>query len=344
MERAFGLSKDEEDHATSLFENSIVIDCHLDSVLTREYIGRMIQAGLTSVNLDGGGTDEINEKIDVIKTNSKYLLGPITSVDEIYKAKKHGKIAIFLGAEDAEKTLEPDDEYLYPKNLRTLHRHGLKIIQPCYNNGNRFATGCSESYDEGLREDGLKLMDELNRLNIIVDCSHVSMNTTLDVCEQANLVVATHSNSRAVCENPRNRTDEEIKAITEKGGIIGMVSFPTFVKWMDSSKGERPRAEDLLDHIEHIDKVVGIQCIGIGLDLVEGTEILGPFPDGGGLTKWPDLYGQPGPNGMYRYARGFDSVEGLINMSKGLVSRGYSDEEIRGVLGENWIRIFRKAW
>jgi len=344
MKKIIELSKDEKEHALELYRKSVVIDCHLDSALTDEYLQKMLESGVTAANLDGGSIDWIAEKYSVIEQHSDILVGPVTTVREVLKAKEDGKIAVFLGSESAEEVLNSRERRPNLDKLQLFHNLGLRIIQPCYNNRNVFADGCAEKSNGGLSNAGHELVDMMNKLDLIVDCSHVGVKTTLDVCDSANFVVSTHSDARAVCDNPRNRTDEEIKAIAEKDGVLGMVAFPTFVKWTDAEKDEWPHVEDLLDHIDYIDKLVGVKHVGIGLDLVEGTPILGPFSPGQGLSRWPELYGKPGFDGLIRYTEGVDSISELPNFSKGLVARGYSDSEVAGVLGENWLRVFRKAW
>ena len=304
----------------------------------------MLDSGVTATNLDGGSIERIADICNVINKHSDILLGPISTVREILRAKKEGKIAVFFGAESAEEVLDSRERKVNLEHLSLFYKLGLRIVQPSYNNRNVFADGCAEMANGGLSIQGLELVERMNKLNMIVDCSHVGVKTTLDVCEHAKFVVSTHSNARAVCDNVRNRTDEEIKAIAEKDGVLGIVSFPTFVKWTETEKDKWPHIEDLLDHIDHIDKLVGIKHVGVGLDLVEGTDILGPLVPGKGLLRWPDLYGKPGSDGFYRYTMGLSTISELPNLAKGLVVRGYSDRDIKGVLGENWLRVFKKAW
>ena len=341
MGDTIGSTRDTKEHAMELYRRSIVVDCHLDSVLDDGYIVKMLESGVTAVNLDGGDIGRISEKREVIKGHPDELMGPVTKVREIRRAKEEGRIAVFLGAENAEEVLDSTEMRPNIGRLSSFRALGLRIVQPCYNNRNVFADGCSEKADGGLSNAGLELVGRMNDLELIVDCSHVGVRTTLDVCENVEFVVSTHSNARAVCDNPRNRTDEEIKALAEKGAVLGMVAFPTFVSWRDAS---RPTVGDLLDHVDYIDDLVGVRHVGIGLDLVEGTRVLGPVTLGQGLTRWPELYGMPDADGFYRYVEGLESITGLRNLAVGLVERGYSDAEVAGVLGENWLQVFERAW
>jgi len=230
-----------------------------------------------------------------------------------------------------------------PPNLDLLpvyHRLGLRILQPTYNERNVFADGCGERSNGGLSRLGLELVERMNRLRMLFDCSHLGVQDTLDGCEYSDFPVATHSNARSLCDNVRNRTDEEIHAIAEKGGVIGVVAFPSFVKWTKMEQGERPTIEDVLDHIDYISDLVGVEHVGIGLDLIEGW----PLERHRLLDRRPDIWGRPTPQGTYDYPEGLDSIDKLPNLAKGLIARGYSDREIRKILGENWLRVFRKAW
>lgn len=125
-----------------------------------------------------------------------------------------------------------------------------------------------------------------------------------------------------------------------------MVSFPSFVKWIEQEKNKWPCIEDLLDHIDHIANLVGIKHVGIGLDLVEGTGIVGPPPPSNQVKveRWFEIYGFTGSDGYYKYAKGLRSVSDTPNLARDLVARGYSDREIKVVLGENWLRVLKRAW
>jgi len=334
----FNLTKDKEEHALALYRKSIVIDCHQDSALSRGYLLKMLNAGVTAANLPGANLDKIAETYNVIEQNSDIIFGPISTVKDILRAKRERKIAAFMQCESN-----------FPLNGNTdllplFHKLGLVQMQPTYNNRNAFADGCAERTNCGLSNLGIELVERMNKLNMIVDCSHVGIKTTLDVCEHAKFVSASHSNARAICDNVRNKTDEETKVIAEKDGVQGIVGFPTFVKWTKGEKGEWPTVKDVMDHVDYIANLVGIEHVGVGLDLVEGTDTLGPIAPGKGLGCWPKLYGKPGPDGFIRYTVGLDSISELPNLAKGLVARGYSDEEIQGVLGENWLRLFKRAW
>jgi len=214
-----------------------------------------------------------------------------------------------------------------------------------HDNRNLYADGCDERKGGGLSHLGMLLVEELNKLNIIYDCSHLSEKSSLDGIEIAKFPVCTHSNARSVCDNPRNKSDEVIKAIAEKDGVLGLVTYPTFVKsGLKTEKGERPTIEDALDHVDYIADLVGINHVGIGWDFVTGEDPKTPkIRDSYPWTS--DVWGIPGPNGISaQYAEGLSEIGETCNLSKGLLARGYSKKEIEGVLGQNWLRVFKRAW
>ncbi len=360
------LTKDEEEHAVELYEKSIVLNCLDASHWDAEYLNIIRDSGLTATAIGiRGGFQSLAAHHRMIEENPDIVVGPITTVKEIRRAKEERKIAAFFNAQNSTMLIrgpQPDFDL-----LPLYHKLGLRILMPTYNTRNIFAEGCAERTDGGLSRYGLELVEKMNKLNILCDSSHMGIQDTLDVCEHADFPVCTHSNARAVCDNPRNRTDEEIKAIAEKDGVLGFVAESAFLKWKRAWEGERPTIDDGLNHIDYIADLVGVEHVGIGLDYIEGQA--GPFlvtyegrltgrtyqiferakrlrpprPDDMLLTR-PDIWGRPGPSGYWEGPLDIDHISKTKNLAKGLVARGYSDREIKGVLGENWLRLFKKAW
>jgi membrane dipeptidase len=334
MKKLADLTRDEKEHAFELYRNSIVIDCLQSSEFDDAYIRKVRDSGVTASYLSAGSVEHTANRYHLIKRNPDVVFGPVTTVKEIRRAKKEGRVAAFYGRQDAN---------FLNGNLDTLpiyYELGLRIIQPVHNNRNIFADTCEERNPGGLSNLGVKLVEEMNKLKILFDASHLAVKSSMDGIEVSDYPVCTHSNARAVCENVRNKTDEEIHAIAEKDGVLGIVTYPSFVKWTKTESGERPNLEDILDHVDYIADLVGIKHVGIGLDLIEGW----PLERHGWLSRHPEVWGLPGPDGIVRYAEGLATIDELPNLAVGLVARGYSDEEVKGVLGENWISIFKRVW
>jgi membrane dipeptidase len=146
-------------------------------------------------------------------------------------------------------------------------------------------------------------------------------------------VVFSHSNARALCDNPRNIRDDQIETLAKKDGVIGINAFPAFV-----SKKPEPTVQDFLGHIDYIADLVGTDHVGIGSDFLEGATleeykylIKSYKPEA--VPKWP-----------WVFPEGIRSVSDFPNITKGLVDKGYSEEEIKGILGGNFLRVFKQVW
>jgi len=337
MKRMSELTRDEEEHALELYRSSVVVDCLQASVIDDGYIRRIRDAGVACTYLHVSDLASLAERHRLMEDNPDVVIGPATSVEAIRRAKEEGRVAGVIGTQRPYFLVGPPPDL---DILPLFHGLGLRILQPAYNVRNVFAEGCGERSDGGLSRLGLELVERMNRLRIIFDCSHLGVRDALDGCERSDLPVATHSNARAVCDSVRNRTDEEIHAIAEKDGVLGLVAFPAFVKRTAMERGERPTVEDLMDHVDHISDLVGVEHVGVGLDLIEGW----PMERHRELDRRPDIWGRPTPRGTYDYAEGLETIDRLPNLARGLVARGYSDGEIRGILGENWLRVFERAW
>jgi len=350
MKKFIELTRDEEEHALELYQKSIVLNCLDASTFDDEYIGMVRDSGLTATAIGiGGGLQSIGARFSLIERNPNIVIGPVTTVKEIKHAKGEGKVAAFFNAQNSTMLIQgarPNFEL-----LPLYHKLGLRILMPTYNTRNIFAEGCDERTNGGLSKYGIQLVEEMNKLNIIFDSSHMGVQDTLDGCEHAKFPVCTHSNARAVCDNVRNRTDDEITAIAEKDGVLGIVTYPSIVKWTKTEEGKKPSIEDVLDHVDHIANLVGIRHVGLGFDFIEGSagpderarRLRPPRPDDP-LSTRPNVWGRPAPRGYWEYAEDIDNITKTPNIAKGMVARGYSDQDIEEVLGGNWLRVFKKAW
>ena len=198
---------------------------------------------------------------------------------------------------------------------------------------NIISDGCGEPTGAGLSKFGRRVVQELNRQRILIDISHISDAGFWDVLELSDApIIATHSNCRALCNHSRNLTDDMIKALVDKGGIVCLNFFPSFVK------AENPSVDDLLDHIDRISKLVGPQYVGLGPDFCAGRW---DFV----LRSWWSR-GSADHNARrlpVDYPTGVEDITKMPNVTRGLVSRGYSDSEIEGILGANFLRLFERV-
>ena len=204
-------------------------------------------------------------------------------------------------------------------------------MQVTYNERNLSGDGCGERTDCGLSDFGVEVVKEMNRRGIMIDLSHVGRTTTSDVLEFTEApVIYTHTASYTLNPHTRNKTDEELRRVAATGGIVGVLSLGTFLKDKPESK---ITIEDFLDHVDHFRKTIGVDNIGFGLDLTENSK----------ATDYPVHKGHVSSGWPWPYAKGLEMVSDIPNITKGLISRNYSEEEIQKILGGNFLRVYSKV-
>lgn len=258
----------------------------------------------------------------------------VRTVADIGQHHDGGTLGLIYGLQAADPF--EADTYLVP----IFYELGVRIANLVYNERSRLGDGCMESTDTGLTAFGKGIVLEMNRVGMTVDLSHTGPRTSLEAASVAQApAVFSHSCAKALTDHPRNVSDEQIKTIAATGGLIGICPHSQFC---EKSRGVRPTVEDFLDHVEHAVEIAGIEHVGIGTDLFGGKTL--------GETVFRFQFGRqvPGAWGGYgiesKYVSGFDTVYGWLNVTRGLVARGFGDEEIRAVLGGNWLRVFGATW
>jgi len=226
---------------------------------------------------------------------------PMTRSAEITKAKRAGKVAAMLSIEGCD-VLEGSVEV-----LRVYHRLGARMVGLVHSIRNELADGVADRRTGGgLSELGAQAVGELNRLGMIVDVSHLNDEGFWDVIELTRApVVASHSNARAVCDHPRNMTDDMIRALADNGGVMGMNFAPAFVHPSRATLG------GVVDHIDHIVELVGPDHVGLGSDF-------------DGIPSTPE---------------GLEDATRMPRITRELVKRGYGEEDVRKILGGNHMRL-----
>jgi membrane dipeptidase len=284
-----------------------------------------------------GAMHSIARWIQYLEERSDQLLHVLTAED-VWRAKREGKLGIIFHFQNT----DPVEDNL--ALLRVYHRLGVRLIQLTYNRKNRVGDGCEERTDCGLSRFGVQLIQEMNRLGIIVDLSHTGYRTTMEAIEIAGAPpIFSHSNCKAVCDSPRNLTDEQIRAVAARGGVIGINGFPSFV-----AKATRPTLEHFIAHIEHIAELVGPEHVGLALDYYEGMAgVATPeraqalYADHLASGIWT-AESYPAP--PWHYPEGLELPSGFPQLTEALVARGYKHDEIKKILGENFLRVFQQVW
>lgn len=291
-----------------------------------------IQTSLSSRNLEVAvqALAEWNRRVG---DHPDIFLKAITAAD-IQRAKREGKLAVIYGFQNA--TMIEDDI----DNVDVLYDLGTRCIQLTYNARNLVGDGCTERTQTGLSDFGVTVVERMNDLGIIVDLSHCGKGTTKDAIEMSRQPPAfTHTMCEALYNNhPRAKTDEQIKALSEKGGVVGIVMLGYMV-----GKSPDTNFEDYLDHIDHAVKVAGIDHVGLSSDFALR-----------GIKAWatketwyePRLKSfKPSYNVRWPpWVPELDEPKRYRNVAHGLNRRGYKPADIEKILGRNWLRYFNEVF
>jgi membrane dipeptidase len=226
---------------------------------------------------------------------------PVTSYSEIIEASNKGKIAAMLSIEGAD-VIEGKIGL-----LKIFHQLGVRMVGLVHSIRNELADGVADQRTRGgLSDLGVQAVEELDRLGILIDVSHLSDAGFWDLLDLAKgPVMASHSNAREVCNHPRNMTDDMIKAMAERKGVMGMNFAPHFVHPTHAT------VNGVVDHIDHIVNLVGPEFVGLGSDF----------------------------DGIPYTPTGLEDVTKMPNITAELVNRNYSEEDIKKILGENHLRL-----
>ncbi len=214
---------------------------------------------------------------------------------------------------------------------------GIRIMQLTYNSRNALGTGCTARTDRGLTNFGEKVVEKMNELGVVVDISHCGMQTSWDALNHSqDPIMATHTLARNLFYHDRGKTDKFFNAIAEKEGYIGILAVPGFL-----TGKEETDINNWLDHVDHVVKVAGIDHVGIGTDYY-GFSI--PPNLAKAIGKLMKVLGfKPQHRATFeKKLKGFERYAKFPNLIEGLISRGYSDIEIKKLAGENFYRVFQK--
>ena len=327
-------------HATTLHQQSIVIDGHCDTLLGMQMregpvppylshlkeqkshvdLDRLQEGGVTAQNfacyvrpqhLPAQAARETLRVLDVFhrfQAQNADRLVLATCAADIERAKTENRIAALLSMEGAEG-LEGDLGV-----LRMVYQLGVRWIGLTWSHRNQAADGVYEARTgSGLTRFGVDLVEEMNRLGMLIDIAHLAPVGVRDVFEVSQApVIASHANAHALCPVSRNLTDAQLEQIAASGGVVGAVYVPGFI-----TDGEDPATLDmLLDHVDHMVGVSGVDHVGLGSDF-----------DG--------FFGPP-PVGL-------EDVSCTPNVTAGLLARGYSETDTKKILGGNWLRAIRQV-
>lgn len=266
------------------------------------------------------------------------------SAEDIIEARAQGRASFIITAQGG--------DFIGNKlhRLEAFYRLGLRIMLPAYNSASLICDGCLDRSDSGLTRFGEMVVEEANRVGLLLDGTHVGRRSSLEMIDASrDPVIFSHSNPSARVSNPRNIDDEQITACAKRGGVIGLVPWGPLV--MDEGQTTWPTLEQFLDLIDYTsDLLGGTESIGIGTDMSLGT-----YP-----VHAHDPWGEPTSLNtvMKRYMQyvtddltsplqgldGFSSYPQVKNLVEGLRARKYEESSIAGILGGNYLRVFKAVW
>lgn len=302
----------------------------------KSYLERLRESGINVVNITlAAHSDDFDKTLGMMYQYFNLVSAApdrtlqVETVEDIRTAHREGRIGIIFGSQTG--TMVGRDI----SRWTILHKLGLRVCQITYNERNELGDGCMEPDNRGLTSYGRQAVQEMDRLGIVVDLSHVGERTALDATEYSKKpVIYSHSNAKALTTSRRNLTDEQMKNMAATGGVMGISSFSMMTY---KELGKRPSLEDYLDHFDYAIDLIGIDHVGVGSDIFESYTKLS------WTSSTKRMYPMP-----YEYetkvAEGFTYVSELPNVIRGLISRGYSDADLEKILGGNWLRVFSQVW
>ena len=326
-----------------LHSEAIVIDAVCPLLMNKKYIEWYKEGGATAIAPTVASGENAGEALRAVggwlrfvRNRDDLLL--VRQAGDIERAKQAGKLGIFLhfqGTDPLENDIDLVDAF---------KAAGVGMIQLTYNVKNRVGDGASERTDSGLSYFGLEFVKRCNEVGVIVDCSHTGYRTTMDAIEASSRpVVFSHANAKGVWDSPRNIADDQIKAVAATGGLVGIVGFPGFV-----AKSDRPSLDEFIDHIDYDVNLVGIDHVGLGIDYYLGQHLVADeevakrvYDDMITTGRWrPEAYPPP----PHHFPEGIETPRTLPVLTARLLERGYKPDDVKKILGGNWMRMFKEIW
>ncbi len=243
----------------------------------------------------------------------------IRRYEEIEKAKNEGKIAVLIGVEGISFISENEIDF-----IDTLYVFGVRHLSLTWNEENTFATGISGNPYRGVTENGYEVLEKIKDLGVILDVSHLNERSFWDVYNNYDMpFIASHSNSKHICNVKRNLNDKQLKAIADKGGVVGINAVRDFIH-KDSTK---QNIDMLVNHIDYIVSIIGIDHVGFGFDFCDYLDM-----------DDEDKSDENNSEGVI----GFENITKTHKLVRILNERGYNKNDIEKLKYKNFHRIIKK--
>jgi membrane dipeptidase len=327
--------------------------CATDEAARREYLEAWKVSGVTCVFQNAGEEGQSVPRLiqrlarfTYVTDRLRGVVDKAVSADDVLSAHGNGRHCLCLtgnGVPLVERWNSLQEELTF---IETFYQLGIRMMHLTYNRRNMIGDGCNEPANAGLSDFGRAVIAEMNRVGVLVDVAHSGWRTSLEAARASTKpIVASHSCCCAVNTHPRGKPDEVIRAIADTGGYVGVCCIPAFL-------GRSGDIQALLDHIDHIAKTFGPEFVAIGTDTAycaaANEAEHRKLPDVPRRKHWENFWPENDPL--------FDPRWNAPHMSQslawtnwplftvGLVQRGYSDDDIRNILGRNALRVARAVW
>lgn len=321
----------------SPYDDAILIDGLVIARFSRAVFEDMRKGGLTAANCTCSVWHGFRETMANVAQWKRWfaehadLIRPVHAATDIRHAKEEGRVGIVLGWQN---TSGIDDDI---GNLVLFRDLGVRIMQLTYNTQNLVGSGCWESRDGGLSDFGRDVVDEMNRLGILIDLSHVGAATSADAIRHSKAPVAYTHCCPMLKDHPRNKTDDQLRAIAERGGFVGFASYTPFLP-----QGDATTLDDCVAAMDYLIDLVGEESVGIGTDWVQDQDLsffayLSADKGKGRATSRPYAKLPPMPKGL-------ETLGDFRNFISAMERAGWPERRIRRVLGENWLRFLGDVW
>jgi membrane dipeptidase len=323
-------------------------DAPPDAGLSAADLADVKASGVTAVNLTvssvGNGPGKFEDTVAAIayaeSEMSKHpdLFIKVLSGRDLTTAKTSGRMGFIYGFQDT----SPLDGQL--DRLAMFHRLGLRIVQPCYNRRNLMGDGCLEPANGGLSTLGHELIGEINKQKILLDLSHAGARTQSEGIAASKAPMAiTHTGCRALVDVPRNTYDSELKAVADRGGVVGIYFMP-FLR----ASGQ-PHAEDLIRHLEHAVNVCGEDHVGLGTDgSISGIKLdekYAAFQRKFFEDRAKAGIAAPGEAAdVFNLVPEYNEARRFFTLANDLTDRSWPAKRVEKILGANFARLFTEVW
>ncbi len=319
-----------------------------DAGLSPAMLADVKASGVTAVNLTvnsvGNGPGKFEETVggiafseQMISDHPDYFMKVLAARD-LTAAKASGRMGLIYGFQD---TSALDGQL---DRLKLFHALGVRIVQPVYNRRNLMGDGCLEPADGGLSTLGRELIVEINKLKILLDLSHAGARTQAEgIAASKSPMAITHTGCRALVDVPRNTHDRELKALADRGGVVGIYFMP-FLR----ASGQ-PHAEDLIRHLEHAVNVCGEDHVGLGTDGgisgIKLDEKYAAFQRKFFEDRQKAGIAAPGEAAdVFNLVPEYNDARRFFTLANDLTDRGWPAKRVEKILGANFVRLFGEVW